>query len=343
MSGGGGLRHPARSHRVILIALALMLGASGTAPVAHADPPALWSGLEPGAFAVGYRRLDGPRCAVDVWYPARLGGARMRYVDLLADSAGVTTFLASAHVPADEVKRLFGLPLAARRSAPAIAARSPLVLVGQGNGQSTADQVVLCEYLASHGYVVASTPSPTLRAALEREDQMGTFAEMQCGDLTSAIPIVAAALPVDTTRIGVVGHSFGARGALLLAMRDPRVRALVSLDGGIGTATGDSSFRSAPSFRAAAPLLPILHFYETLDPWMAPDFALLEGVHAKSLVLQEVHEMHHVHFTTAGFVAAVFPGFATATHATVGTGESVRGVATRTLAFLDTALQDERR
>ena len=206
----------------------------------------------------------------------------MRYGDTLPDSASAAAFLIGAHVPADEVARLFSTPLAATRSSPSIASHSPLVLVGQGNGQSTADQVVLCEYLASHGFVVASTPSPTLRASLEREDQVGDFAETQCDDLASAILAVAAVLPADTTGIAVLGHSFGARGALLLAMRDPRVRAIVSLDGGIGTATGDSSFRGAPSFRAGAPLPPILHFYETLDPFMAPDFTLLKSLHTRS-------------------------------------------------------------
>ena len=60
-------------------------------------------------------------------------------------------------------------------------------------------------------------------------------------------------------RIGVVAHSFGARGALLLSMRDPRVAALVSLDGGIGTATGRASFEVLPSYHAGAATAPILH------------------------------------------------------------------------------------
>jgi pimeloyl-ACP methyl ester carboxylesterase len=53
-------------------------------------------------------------------------------------------------------------------------------------------------------------------------------------------------------RMGVVGHSFGARAALLLAMLDPQVAAVVSLDGGIGTASGRASLEALPIYRAEA-------------------------------------------------------------------------------------------
>ena len=316
--------------------LAVLALLTAAAPSFAATAPPLWNGLPPGTDAVGYRRIAGPTVVVDVWYPAAAGGVAMRFVDCLEDSAHTASFLTGAGVPASEVATLLGSPLTAHRSAPASStARSPLVLVAQGNGESASDQVVLCEFLASHGYVVASTPSPMLRTPLEREDQVGAFAETQCSDLAAAIAVVAQALPVDTTRIAAVGHSFGARAALLLGMRNPRARALVSLDGGIGTATALESFEAAPSFRAGAPLPPILHDYETLDPFMKPDFTLLKGLHARSLTLREMPGMHHVHFTTWGFAVASVPGLAAATHATPSTARGARTVAEGTLAFLE--------
>ena len=302
--------------------------------------PALWAGLQPGSHPVGFRRLGEGSAEVDLWYPSAAGGRPMRFADYLEDTAGTARFLRGAGVPPLEVSGLFEAPLLGRADAPAQAGNErPLVLVAQGNGQGASDQAVLCEFLASTGYVVASTPSPMRSKPLESEDQVGAFAEAQCADLAAAIGAVAAVLPVDTTRVAVVGHSFGARAALLLAMRNPRVRALVSLDGGIGTATAVISFRAAPSFHADAPLPPILHFYERLDPFMTPDFTLLRSLAARSLDIYEVRDLHHTHFTTYGFAVGVSPGLARVTHSTTATPRAVRNVAVKVRRFLDGRLK----
>jgi dienelactone hydrolase len=246
----------------------------------------------------------------------------------------LVTFLSQAGLNRSTIDSLFGSPLRAMLSPPSVDRAFPLVLIGQGNGQDVADQVVLCEYLASQGFVVAATPSPTLRTPMQREDQVGELAETQASQLAAAIEVVTATLTVDRQRIGVVGHSFGARAALLLAMRDQTVAAIVSLDGGIGTATALEPFRQAPSFHAEAPLPPLLHFHEALDAFMTPDFRLLKSLRIADLVLEPTVGMHHVHFTTYGFVAAVFPAFAAATRADAATARSVAAIAERTADFL---------
>jgi dienelactone hydrolase len=50
-----------------------------------------------------------------------------------------------------------------------------------------------------------------------------------------ALDILSARPDVDHTRIGCIGHSLGAKEALYLAAFDPRVTAVVSSEGGIGT------------------------------------------------------------------------------------------------------------
>jgi dienelactone hydrolase len=50
-----------------------------------------------------------------------------------------------------------------------------------------------------------------------------------------ALDILSARPDVDPTRIGCIGHSLGAKEALYLAAFDPRVTAVVSSEGGIGT------------------------------------------------------------------------------------------------------------
>lgn len=51
-----------------------------------------------------------------------------------------------------------------------------------------------------------------------------------------ALDILAARSDVDPTRIGCIGHSLGAKEALYLAAFDRRITAVVSSEGGIGTA-----------------------------------------------------------------------------------------------------------
>lgn len=324
-----------------MMALLFAAAALAAAPVAL-DPappdtlaPVLWAGLSPGRYRVGYRRLETAGGVVHTWYPTAATGTPLRFQDYLGAAAPrLASFLAQAGMHPASVDTLFASPLYAVPSVHPLTGLFPLVLIGQGNGQDVADQVVLCEYLASQGFVVAATPSPMLRTPLEREDQVGPLAELQAGELAAAIGVVAAELPVDRERLAVVGHSFGARAALLLGMRDRRIRAIVSLDGGIGTATAADEFRRAPSFREDAELPPLLHFYEELDAFMAPDFRMLRALHTAELVLTATAAMHHAHFTTYGFAAARFPDLARATQATPATAGAVVGVAERTTTFL---------
>src|SRR5205823_5973070 len=114
--------------------------------------------------------------------------------------------------------------------------------------------------------------------------------------------------------LGVLGHSFGARAALLVAMTEPRVAALVSLDGGIGSRNGAESLRRAASFVPTAKVPPILHLYEENDAFMRPDFTLLESLSVRKLIKERFSDQHHVHFTTFGFAAALYSDLAAATH-----------------------------
>ena len=56
-----------------------------------------------------------------------------------------------------------------RRDATPLQRAFPLVLIAQGNRQDAPDQAVLSEFLASHGYVVASELTRALAIAAERK------------------------------------------------------------------------------------------------------------------------------------------------------------------------------
>jgi dienelactone hydrolase len=321
-----------------LLSLCLCVATSGVGsldgPAPAQNTPALWADLEPGSHAVGFQQMGAGR-TVSVWYPTSGGGAAMMLRDYYGEDAAARyrKFLSGAGISSDGVDAMFGAAMAARRGAEPLAGPFPVILIGQGNAQEAADQAVLAEYLTSHGYLVATTSSPMATRPMASEAEVGPFAERQARELQDALNLLGARPAADVSRTAAVGHSFGARAALLLAMRDSRVRAIVSLDGGIGTATAIDSFTKAESFDRPKATAPILHYYERLDAFMTPDFTLLESLPAPLTAVQ-VTGMHHMHFTTLGFVAAMIPEFAAATGADADVRASAVRVARGTLAFV---------
>jgi len=305
----------------VILAILLLAVASS---LHAAPPPRLYDGLEPGPRRVGYLHLE----KVDLWYPATVATEPMtlrRYMGERAEEP--LAFLRERGISAAAIDAVVDEPLLASREAPPDRERRwPLLLIAQGNGQDAVDQSILAEYLASFGFVVASVPSPMLRRPMTGESEIGEFAELQADDLERAWTAAEKLLPVDGSRAGVIGHSFGARSALFLAMRRRPIRALVSLDGGIGTATGIDEMRSAKSFAAGRRLPPLLHFYERLDSFMHPDFMFLRALRFEKQTLADAGAMHHFHFTWLGYAAATNAEFAKVTHAPDGLATAVKSM-----------------
>ena len=139
---------------------------------------------------------------------------------------------------------------------------------------------------------------------MQSEADVPVAAQRQAEDLLNIKRRLAQLGIGDASRTAAIGHSLGARAALLLAMHDSSVKALVSLDGGIGTASAIDAFKRAPWFSLSRPVPPVLHMYESADPFMAPDFSLLRALRSPNLVLRELTGLHHVHFSTLGFQAS---------------------------------------
>jgi dienelactone hydrolase len=325
-------------HRALLRAALAIAVVVFSAAIQPAGTPAIWAGLHAGTHGVGVARVVRDDLEVTYWYPALSGGRAMRLKDLSAKPDVFVDGLIADKMPPGLARAYGESPLFARLDAPRAAGRFPLVLVGQGNGQAAPDQAVLAEFLASHGFVVATTPSPTLRSPMKSADDVGPFAQRQAEELSRAASLLGDLGGVDVARMGVVGHSFGARAALLVAMHEPRLRAGVSLDGGIGTAQGVDSFRRAPWFDANRVTPPILHIYETSDSFMSPDFTLLRQLRGP-VTLEEALGLRHVHFTTLGFKAVMDPEMARLTALGAGGPATLRNVAGRVLAFLQQHLK----
>lgn len=132
----------------------------------------------------------------------------------------------------------------------------PVIAVGQGlYYESPLSQLVLCELLAGHGYVVVTCPlqgTHTRLVNLSAEDL-----ETQVRDLEIVMSRACNAWP--TARIGVLGYDLGGMAGLVLTMRNPKVNAFVSMDSGILTAHPSGLPASHPSYDESRFVVPWMH------------------------------------------------------------------------------------
>lgn len=350
--------------RSVLLALLCALAA----PASAAAPPA----EKPGT-AVGFRlleRTDASRASprfpqgrplqIAIWYPAASSTAPLTYRDYLLLSARELNFapveppaeretiaefsspLFAAGVKNDEIEAFLSTKMRASRDAAPLPGRFPLVLVAQGNGQSAHDQAFLAEALAAHGYVVATVPSQArIDGLLRGEQDIPAHATQQAADLAFVLRALRSEPQVRATgKYGLVAHSFGARSALLLAMKDPNAAALVSLDGGIGDKVGKGQLEHMKEFNPAKARLPLLHLYEEGDRFVVPDHEMLRSLGRANRWLVKVDAMRHVHFTSLGIAVRSLPALAARTSADPRTTAAWDAMAAATTSFLDTFLKE---
>lgn len=346
----------------IVLAAFLIAGAALDASGAAAAAPVGFRVLEkrdPSRVSKDFP--NGRPLQISVWYPASdaKAGAPIVFGDYVLLTATETApgkptqaaaaqtvkqykaFLAQANVAAEAADAWLGTKMRATRDAPPAAGRAPLVLIAQGNGQSAVDQVFLAEHLAGRGFVVATLPSQAkIGGPMKSEREMPAQAEAQADDLAFAAKALRAEPYVRPGPYAVAGHSFGGRSALLLAMRDPEVAAVVSLDGGIGSKIGRGLLEKAKGFDRTRMKAPLLHLYEDGDRYMPVDLELVRSLASCDRWLVKVDAMRHVHFSTTGVMAKLLPGVAKATSATPQTAAAWDAVVATATSFLERFLRD---
>jgi pimeloyl-ACP methyl ester carboxylesterase len=109
--------------------------------------------------------------------------------------------------------------------------RFPVVVYAPGYSGSAWENADLCEYLASHGYLVIASPSMGARSRNMTSDLEGV--EAQARDIAFLISYAYTLPNADLSRIAVAGFSWGGLSNLFAAARDPRITALVALDGSL--------------------------------------------------------------------------------------------------------------
>ncbi len=211
-----------------------------------------------------YADLRSRPVLVHCWYPGvDQTGSAMRYGDYLMAAASTPvgssageqeTFAAYKARPlargADEgrLDALLAAPTGARRDAEPERRPFPLIVYAPSINAEPFENAGLFEYLASHGFVVASSACLGWNEGEVSRDRQGALTQL--GDVEHVLRIASAEPFVDTDHVGLLGFSWGGTSVLLLALRHAGIDAVVTLDGGYGF----------PQYRSVA----------EADPWWVP-------------------------------------------------------------------------
>ncbi len=184
-----------------------------------------------------------------IWYPAEKSSTKPMTVGDYGELAATETSFGKPDLSADHkhwlegIKPTLGMPMWAVRDAAPVSGRFPVVIYAPSFSAMSWENADLCEYLASHGYVVLASPDmgPSTRSMTD------TLAgvDAQARDVSFLIGYAQTLPNTDMSAIAVAGFSWGGISNLFAAARDNRIDALVALDGsmryfpGLVKAAGD--------------------------------------------------------------------------------------------------------
>jgi len=154
--------------------------------------------------------------------------------------------------------------------------KHPVIIYAPSYQASSAENFILCEYLASQGYLVLATPS---RGITQLRMGKGTTAEAeaQLHDLNYLVGHASTLPNADLDRIYTIGFSFGGFPSVLLAMNNRYIDGVISLDG--TPQYRPEVLASTKFFREDGLRVPFVHFTQKeipeqvlLEDKINPDF-----------------------------------------------------------------------
>lgn len=244
-----------------------------------------------------------------LWYPAKAGGVPMKAIDYeltaLSDNDFSITRAAIAKergaLLRSEDHALFNAPMLAMRDAVMASGSYPVVIYAPSYRARAHENADLCEYLASHGYIVIASPSTGPRGADMSDDVEGL--EAQAADITFLVAFAHSLLPADSSRLAVVGFSWGGVANVLAAASSNKVKALVSLDGSARSHTQlFTSSRTIAPARTAIPLLWVGSRPMPAEPRFEQGRAVatdyFKGMHYSDVYLATMSAMAHMDFSS---------------------------------------------
>jgi dienelactone hydrolase/predicted negative regulator of RcsB-dependent stress response len=170
-----------------------------------------------------------------IWYPAEKNSGKPMTVGDYGDLLATEISFERPDLSPDWKQWLDSMKLTLKdsmwavRNAPMQAGRFPVVIYAPSFSSMSWENADLCEYLASHGFVVVASPDMGATSRSMATDLNGINAQAQ--DISFLIGYAQTLPNTDMSEIAVSGFSWGGISNLFAAARDNRIDALVALDG----------------------------------------------------------------------------------------------------------------
>jgi dienelactone hydrolase len=194
---------------------------------------------------------NGKPIQILIWYPAENERSipKMTFEDYLAleikeefthppsekvkkeHLEGLINYLSSIEKNGPAIVNLLKIQTLSRKNQKHKKGNFPLIIYGAGADGTAFENFIICEYLASFGYIVAACPSLGPHSHKMKLNSMGL--EAQTRDLEYVCAFMSDFPFINQKKTAVMGWSWGGLAAVVMQMRNPNIDAVINLDGAI--------------------------------------------------------------------------------------------------------------
>jgi dienelactone hydrolase len=298
---------------------------------------------------------------LQIFYPARvsLNAARMVYGDYLSfkgETPAASTVIEGLRQRTQSIhqyylgkyleayrngldERLMKMTTAVVRDAPTAEGRFPVIIYGGGAEFSTDENIVLWEYLASHGYIVAFVPMMGASSVSSSADAPGL--ETQTRDMEFLFEQMHEFPAADMSRVAAMGFSYSGQAALLMAMRNPDIKAVVGLDPSFISKHYSQFLKSSPFYNVDNVTVPVLEMHRKDEETVTYD--VTNALKYSERYSFEIDNLNHVDFDNFALLyTAVLPEQAKQNSPVAARKAAYEAMARYILDFLEVYLKAEK-
>lgn len=188
--------------------------------------------------------------------------------------------------------------------------RFPTIIYAPSYQASSTENFALCEFLASHGFVVISSPSRGTDSRL-MEGVTTKDMETQARDIMHLVRLALQSSQTDPSRIATMGFSFGGLSNVLAQMQSRYIKAIVSLDGSIKyqyntlkkSSFADLNKMTVPFIHMAQKNIPKeVMLADHIDTTLNSSFEFYDSLKYSQAYQLKFNKLTHAYFGTMGIL-----------------------------------------
>jgi len=164
----------------------------------------------------------------------------------------------------------------------------PLLIYAPSNSKASVQNHLLCEYLASHGFMIVSVASAGPNSIQRENMEESTMAQVL--DMEYILRFCADSMKISYSTLGLFGFSSGGNAMTIFQMRNTHVGAVLSLDGGQEYSEYLKLYEM-PDFdlsKADAPYLALVNNYEDFSI-----YPLYHSIVSREKYLYRLPQLNH--------------------------------------------------